>query len=73
MRTQPRYCPFLKRLAHESRYSLTGYCTRPSTCELRVPSLAELQQFCTTKDYRHCPFYRFGLEVTSGAGEPYAE
>ncbi len=58
-------CPYLKRAGSEVHYSIQGYCQRPPVCELRVPSLAEFQGFCTTTDYRHCSIYRFGMEAAN--------
>jgi hypothetical protein len=58
-------CPYLKRVDDEIRYEIAGYCERSSVCALRVPTLGELNTYCMTGDYRHCPIYRMGIEAES--------
>lgn len=60
-------CPYLKRVGDEIHYGIAGYCERSSICALRVPTLGELNRYCTTGDYRHCPIYRTGIEAESHA------
>lgn len=50
-------CPFFKKLKGSSHYPLIGYCCACPTGTLKVPTIAEFRDLCTTERYLQCQAY----------------
>ncbi|MDE2058901.1 MAG: hypothetical protein KGL31_13475 [candidate division NC10 bacterium] len=51
-------CPYLKRAVLTSRYPIEGYCVAHPHGRLRVVTIAEFRELCTTAGYVQCQLYR---------------
>ena len=51
-------CPYLKRAIVTSRYPIEGYCVGHPHGRLRVVTIAEYRELCTTADHVQCQLYR---------------
>src|SRR5574337_1434028 len=51
-------CPYLKRAVLTSRYPIEGYCVAHPHGRLRVVTIAEYRELCTTADHVQCQLYR---------------
>src|SRR5574337_749178 len=51
-------CPYLKRAILTSRYPIEGYCVGHPHGRLRVVTIAEYRELCTTADHVQCQLYR---------------
>jgi hypothetical protein len=51
-------CPYLKRAVLTSRYPIEGYCVAHPHGRLRVVTIAEFRELCTTAEYVQCQLYR---------------
>lgn len=51
-------CPYLKRAVLTSRYPIEGYCVAHPHGTLRVVTIAEYRELCTTADHVQCELYR---------------
>jgi hypothetical protein len=60
-------CPYLQRTRPGSRYSIEGYCLASADGGLRVVSIAEFNELCTTPEHIRCELYRGEVERASGA------
>ncbi len=66
-----RHCPYLKRLEGYCLYPVEGYCCGYRDGRLRIPSIQEFQDLCTTYLYVTCRTYRTRVEQEA-EGTPYA-
>src|SRR5574337_354097 len=55
---QGETCPYLKRAVLTSRYPIEGYCVAHPHGRLRVVTIAEFRESCTTGAYVQCQLYR---------------
>ena len=51
-------CPYLKRAVLTSRYPIEGYCVAHPHGQLRVVTIAEFRELCTTAGHVQCQLYR---------------
>lgn len=51
-------CPYLKRAILTSRYPIEGYCVTHPHGKLRVVTISEFRELCTTAKYVQCQLYR---------------
>lgn len=51
-------CPYLKRAILTSRYPIEGYCVAHPHGRLRVVTICEFRELCTTAEYVQCQLYR---------------
>lgn len=51
-------CPYLKRAILTSRYPIEGYCVAHPHGRLRVVTIGEFRELCTTAGYIQCQLYR---------------
>jgi hypothetical protein len=51
-------CPYLKRAILTSRYPIEGYCVGHPHGRLRVVTIAEFRELCTTAEHVQCQLYR---------------
>ncbi|MBZ0169064.1 hypothetical protein MELA_02185 [Candidatus Methylomirabilis lanthanidiphila] len=51
-------CPYLERAIVTSRYPIEGYCVGHPHGRLRVVTIAEYRELCTTADHVQCELYR---------------
>lgn len=51
-------CPYLKRAILTSRYPIEGYCVAHPHGRLRVVTIGEFRELCTTAEYVQCQLYR---------------
>ncbi|NJD68575.1 MAG: hypothetical protein C3F12_09180 [Candidatus Methylomirabilota bacterium] len=63
-------CPYLKRAILTSRYPIEGYCVGHPHGRLRVVTIAEFRELCTTADHVQCQLYRELRHQELGAGDP---
>lgn len=65
------YCPYLQRLQGCWRYPVVACCRGCRDGRLRIPSIQELRDLCTTCRYVTCRTYRTRVEQEA-QGTPYA-
>jgi hypothetical protein len=58
-------CPYLQRTRPGSRYSIEGYCLASADGGLRVVTIAEFHELCTTPEHIRCELYRGEVERAS--------
>ena len=63
-------CPYLKRAIVTSRYPIEGYCVGHPHGRLRVVTIAEYRELCTTADHVQCQLYRELREQGPAEGDP---
>lgn len=63
-------CPYLKRAILTSRYPIEGYCVGHPHGRLRVVTIAEYRELCTTADHVQCQLYRELREQGAVAEDP---
>jgi hypothetical protein len=51
-------CPYLQLAKETSRYPIEGYCRASSGDELRVVTIGEFNELCTTPDHIRCEHFR---------------
>ncbi|MBI5166755.1 MAG: hypothetical protein HY998_03290 [candidate division NC10 bacterium] len=52
-------CPYLKKVECDWLYPVEGYCEGYGGGKLRIPSIAEYREFCTSGRHTQCQTYVF--------------
>ncbi len=57
-RTQHQECPYLRQASQTTWYPIEGYCLASEEGGLRVVTIAEFHELCTTPEHARCELYR---------------
>jgi hypothetical protein len=67
---QSASCPYLRRAGQISRYPIEGYCLASPEGGLRVVTVGEFRELCTTPDHACCELYLGHRERHSAEDDP---